>query len=247
MIARRVADSGAVRVQDLSDELRVSVETIRRDLMFLERDGVLDRVSGGAATPGQRCADEPCFSERLKAQEQAKIRIGLAAAALVHDGAIIFLDVGTTTLRVASALPKTFHGLVVTNSVPVAVEFARRPSVQVLLTGGRMRCDDQALSGQHALDLIEAVRADVAFLGAGGAHPTCGLTGFHLDEVATRLAMIRGSAKSYVLADSAKFNRVAPFHVAGWDSLAGLITEAEPPAGLQAALLESGAELIVAG
>ena len=242
-----MADSGAVRVQDLSDELRVSVETIRRDLMFLERDGLLDRIQGGAASPGQRCADEPPFADRIKAQASAKTRIGLAAAALVHDGAILFLDVGTTTLGVARALPKTFHGLVVTNSVPVAGEFARRPSVHVLLTGGRMRCDDQALSGQHALDLIEAVRADIAFLGVGGVHPTCGPTGFHLDEVATRLAMMRSSSKSYMLADSSKFNQVAPFHIAGWDAFAGLITEAEPPAGLQAALLESGAELIVAG
>ena len=240
-------DIGVVRTEELSDELRVPVETIRRDLASLERDGVLDRVHGGAASLGQRRSEEPSFGERARAQEPAKSRMGLAAAALVRDGMTLFVDVGTTMLALARALPVTFRGVIVTNSMPLAAEFVRRPRVQLLLTGGRMRCDDMALSGRHALDLIEAVQADIAFIASGGVHPTSGLTDFYLDEVATRVAMMRNSAKSYVLADSTKFNRIAPFRVVGWDSVTGLVTDEHPPAGLQAALIDAAADLIVAG
>ena len=245
-IQRRIAEAGVVRTQDLADELRVSVETVRRDMASLEHDGTLKRVHGGAVCSGQRQSEEPSFHERSVFAGPAKARIGLAAAQLVHDGATLFIDVGTTPLNVAYRLPAGFHGIVATNSLPVATELAKRPAVTVLVTGGRVRPDDLAMAGQHALDLLEDVRADLAFLGSGGVHPTSGLTDFHLDEVATRHVMMRNSAQTYVLADSSKFNVIAPYHVATWDAFTGLITDEEPPAVLRTAIALAGAEVIVA-
>lgn len=246
LILKRLAESGVVRTQDLSDEMRVSVETIRRDLAALEGEGVLERVHGGAASVDQRLSEEPSFVDRSALSESAKSRIGAAAANLVRDGATLFLDIGTTALSLAAALPMTFRGVVATNSLPAAAELAKRPHVDVLVSGGRIRGGDLAMAGQHSLDLLKDIRADVAFLGSGGVHPTSGLTDFHLDEVAGRRVMMRNSAKSYVLADSSKFNRIAPFHVAEWDALSGLITDQEPPAGLRTAVTNAGAEVIVA-
>ena len=245
-ILRKIADSGAVHTNDLADELHVSVETIRRDLASLERNGAVERVHGGAVSLGQRLGQEPSFQDRSAASAPAKTRIGVAAAGLVQDGATLFVDVGTTALAVAAALPAGFHGIVATNSLLAAAELARRPGLTVLATGGRVRPDDMAMAGQHALALLECLRVDVAFLGSGGVHPTSGLTDFHIDEVATRHVMMRNSAKTYVLADSRKFNVIAPFHVATWDAFTGLITDAEPPAGLRTAIVNAGAEVVVA-
>jgi DeoR/GlpR family transcriptional regulator of sugar metabolism len=245
LIVRRLAEAGVIRTQDLSDELRVSVETVRRDLAVLESEGILERVHGGAASVDQRLSEEPSFLDRSAIGESAKSRIGAAAASLVRDGSTVFLDVGTTALNLALALPMTFRGVVVTNSLPAAAELAKRPHADVLVTGGRVRGGDLAMAGQHALDLLESIRADVAFLGSGGVHAASGLTDFHLEEVAGRHVMMRNSAKSYVLADSSKFNRIAPFHVGDWDAFSGLITDEEPPTGLHAAVTLAGAEVIV--
>lgn len=246
LILKRLAESGVVRTQDLSDEMHVSVETIRRDLAALEGEGVLERVHGGAANVDQRLSEEPSFLDRSALGESAKSRIGAAAANLVRDGATIILDVGTTALSLAAALPMTFRGIVVTNSLPAAAELAKRPGADVLVTGGRIRGGDLAMAGQHAVDLLADIRADLAFLGSGGVHATSGLTDFHLDEVASRRVMIRNSAKSYILADSSKFNRIAPYHVGQWDAFSGLVTDEEPPSGLRAAVANAGAEVIVA-
>jgi DeoR/GlpR family transcriptional regulator of sugar metabolism len=246
LIMQRLAETGVVRTQDLSEELRVSVETIRRDLAALEKDGALERVHGGAASAGQRLSEEPSYLDRSQLGESAKSRMGLAAAAMVKDGATLFIDVGTTALNVARALPAAFRGIVATNSLPAAAELASRPHVDVLVSGGRVRGGDMAMAGQHAIDLFEGLRADVAFLGSGGVHAASGLTDFYLDEVEVRRVMMRNSAQAWVLADSTKFNLIAPYHVADWTGLSGLITDQEPPAAMRSAVVQAKAKVVVA-
>ncbi len=246
-ISQRLQESGVVRTQDLSDELRVSVETIRRDLAALERDGVLERVHGGAASLDQRLSEEPSFIDRSKLGESAKSRIGVAAAAMVKSGATLFIDIGTTALSVARALPATYRGIVATNSLPAAAELSTRPHVEVLVSGGRVRGGgDLAMAGQHSINLFEGLRADVAFLGSGGVHAASGLTDFYLDEVEVRRVMMRNSAQSWVLADSTKFNRIAPYHVADWPALSGLITDQEPPSAVRSAVVQAKAKVVIA-
>ncbi len=246
-IVKRLTEAGTVKTQELVDGLGVSVETIRRDLAALEEEGVLERVHGGATLVAfdQRIAAEPPYADRTLSGESEKQRIGQAAARLIREDSTLFLDVGTTALCVAQALPSDFRGIVATNSLPAAAEVAQRTQATVLVSGGQLSRANLAMAGQQALSLLEEVRADLAFLGSGGVHPS-GLTDFYLDEVATRRAMIRNSAQAYVLADAGKFNRIAPFRVAGWEDLAGLITDQDPPAGLSAGVHQAGGELIVA-
>jgi DeoR/GlpR family transcriptional regulator of sugar metabolism len=245
-ILQRINDLGAVRTQDLSEELRVSVETIRRDLGQLEAEGLLERVHGGAAIPGQRQYREATFTDRSVHATTQKLSIGTAAAALVRDGNTVFIDVGTTAVHLAQALPISFSGLVATNSLPVAAELASRPAVEVLIGGGLVRTGDLAVSGPLTVQQFSDLRADIAFLSSGGVEPVSGLTDFNRDEVAVKRALIANSARAYVLADSSKFNRIAPYHVAGWDTLSGLIVDQNPPAGLRRAVTEVGGEIVVA-
>ncbi len=247
-IMRRLVESGVVLTQDLVEDLHVSIETIRRDLAILEEESFLKRVRGGAVSidQNQRLHEEPSYVDRSITQEAEKRRMGIVAAQMIHDDATIFLDIGTTVLHVAMALSADFHGIVVTNSLLAAMEAAKRPRATVLVTGGRVSRDDMAMGGQHASDLLEDVRADLAFLASGGVHPLAGLTDFYMEEVTIRRVMMRNSAKTYVMADSTKFNRIAPFHVADWDAFTGLITDQEPSPGFRAEITDGGGEIIVA-
>ena len=243
-IVERLNNEGVVRTLDLAKDLHVSVETIRRDLAELEREGVLERIHGGATLASQRLREEPSFRVRTQVSEPAKASIAKRAVDLIPDGATVMVDVRTTALSMAAALPDTFRGIVVTNSLPAANELARHPHIELLVTGGRVRSEDLAISGSHAMDLLSSIRADIAFIGSGGVSVS-GITDFHLDEVATRRIMINNSVKTYVLADSSKHNCVAPFHVSDWEDVTGMITDNEPPLGLRAAMEEAGAEVLV--
>src|ERR1022692_4388238 len=93
------------------------------------------------------------------------------------------IDVGTTALEVARALPASFGGRVLTNSVPAAMELSARRDVEILLCGGQIRHGDAACSGAHAEAFFAEFYADRAFLGSGGVHPDAGLTDYYPAEV----------------------------------------------------------------
>lgn len=229
----------------LAELCAASAETIRRDLVALEAQGLLTRVHGGAigavGDPG-----EGSFAERSVQAESAKATIARLAAGLVRTGQTVIIDIGTTALHLARAFPSDFRGTVATPSLPAAAELAGRPGIEVLVSGGRVRGGDLACSNAQTVGFFRELRADIAFLGSGGVDVAAGLTDYHLDEVATRRVMVAQSARSYVLADAAKLGRVAPHAVCGLADLAGLVTDSEVPAELRTVLERFGGAVLAA-
>ena len=125
-------------------------------------------------------------------------------------GQTLLLDVGTTVLEVARALPPDFRGTVATCSLLVAAELAGRRDVEVLVSGGRVRGGDLSLSNAQTVAFFADVRADLAFLGSGGVDAVAGLTDYHLDEVATRRTIIANAARAFIVADSGKLGPGRP-------------------------------------
>ena len=244
-ITEALRTSRTLSTEDLANELGVSLETIRRDFVVLEKRGTLSRVHGGATITLGHAGEEAPFVERSGSATEAKTRIGRAAAGLLQSGQTVIIDIGTTAVSVARAIPRDFSGTVATCSLLVAAELAEHPSVDVLVCGGKLRAGDLALSNATALAFFSVLHADIAFLGSGGVDADAGLTDFYLDEAAVRQAMVRNSARAYALADSSKFGRVARFTVVGFDELAGVITEAEPSPQLRDAITRSGGEVVL--
>lgn len=246
LISQAIQEGRVVSTAELADTLDVSTETIRRDFAELETKGLLVRVRGGA-TSTDHLSDEPSFGERSSAAGEAKEAIGTLAAELVRPGQTVVIDVGTTAMHVARALAQNFTGVVLTCSVLVANELASATGIEVHLSSGRMRRGDLALSGPVAQRFFEDVYADVAFLGSGGVHDEAGLTDFHLDECHVRRVIMRNSAVHYVLADSSKLQRIAPYRVAPLEQLDSLITDQRPPEQLLSALNAAGGRAVWPG
>jgi DeoR/GlpR family transcriptional regulator of sugar metabolism len=230
-ILRSLERSPAITTDEFAAELGVSPETVRRDLIELERRGMLRRVHGGAAALVRLAPEEPEYSERVLEQSEAKRAIGAAAAALVVPGQTVVIDVGTTSLEVARALPRDLRATIATPSLLVAAELSTRPHVQVLVAGGRVRPGDLACSGAETTEFFRDLHAEIAFLGSGAISPTAGLTDYHRDEVPARRVIIANAGKALVLADSSKFDRAAPYRVCDLCDLDGVVTDAPLPAG----------------
>ena len=240
----RVRTSSPASTEELAQLLEVSAETVRRDLLVLERRGALTRVRGGAAVAGAHDrGDEAAFTRRSGWARQAKARIGRAAATLVRPGQTVVLDLGTTAEAVARALPRDLNATVATCSLRVATELADHPGLEVLICGGRVRAGDLAVSNAVAQAFFADFYADIAFLGSGGIDVQAGLTDYHLDEVAVRRTILGNTAQSFVLADASKLGRVARHRVCALDRLSGVITDAPPPDELA----DAGVEFVVAG
>lgn len=244
-IVTLVNGAHTVSTDDLASRLGVSLETVRRDLALLEGRGAIRRVHGGAASVANR-GEEASFSERSVIHHQAKADIGRIAAGLIEPGQTVVIDIGTTAVEVARAIRPDFRGTVVTSSLLVAAELAVRPSIDVLVSGGRVRGGDLACSNAHAKAMFADLYPDIAFIGSGAVDAVAGLTDYHQDEVDVRRTIIANSARSYILADSSKLDCIAPHRVCDLGSVSGLITEDITSPAVEAAVVQAGGVVLSA-
>jgi DeoR/GlpR family transcriptional regulator of sugar metabolism len=224
LILERLRAHGRVLAADLSDELEVSVDTVRRDLRELDDAGMLRRVHGGALP---RRGDAAPFAVRERRAPEAKDSIARRAAALVRDGQVVILDGGTTTLRVARALGDDLRADVITTSPPIAMALANHPGLEVTIVGGTLRPRGLVAVGAPAVEALHAVRADIVFLGVCGLHPQVGVTTPDLEERHVKAAMIEGAGEVVALADHDKLGTALPMVVAPLDAVTHLVTDAE--------------------
>jgi DeoR family fructose operon transcriptional repressor len=194
---------GRVDVTTLAETFSVTAETIRRDLTALERAGVLRRVHGGAV-PMERLGFEPALATRDSVLIAEKERIAKAALSELPDEGAILLDAGTTTARLAQALPTDRELTVLVNSPVLATLLGTRPNLAVLMLGGRLRGKTLATVDDWALRPLADLYVDVAFIGTNGVTVERGLTTPDPAEAAVKRAKIGSARRTVVLADHTK-------------------------------------------
>ncbi|MGV9322968.1 DeoR/GlpR family DNA-binding transcription regulator [Streptomyces sp. NPDC003660] len=254
LIVDEVRRRGGVRVNELTRQLGVSDMTVRRDLDALARQGVLEKVHGGAVPVVEASTHEPGFEAKSGLEPTAKEDIARAAARLVAPGSAIALSGGTTTYTLARQLLEVPDLTVVTNSVRVADVFhtaqrtsGRRPgAATVVLTGG-VRTPSDSLVGPVADRAIAALHFDLLFLGVHGISAEAGLSTPNLAEAETNRQLVRSARRVVVVADHTKWGTVGLSSFAALDEVDTLVTDAGLPAEARAEISERLRRLVVAG
>lgn len=243
LILERLERDGKVVAADLSAELAVSPDTVRRDLRDLAEAGQLRRVHGGAlpAAVGARP-----YAVRREQAPAAKEAIAHATSGLLRHGQVILLDAGTTTLEVARRLPRDLDATVITNSPPIAVALAEHPAVQVTMLGGTLAKDAQAVVGAATVEALHSVRADLLVLGVCSLHPEVGITVMDLEESYVKRAMIENAAEVVAVSSADKLGSAGPYVVAPLEELTHLVTERSVPADKLADYRGRGIEVVLA-
>jgi DeoR family transcriptional regulator, aga operon transcriptional repressor len=220
--------NGRVLVEELSETLGISRITIRKDLDFLERRGVLQRTHGGALLPQSGTIFDPTLKEKEGRHWEEKQRIGLAAAALVQEGQCILLDSGTTTTVIAKELKKFSRLTIITNAVNIAAELSAT-NFDVILTGGTLRKNSFSLVGPLAEEVLRDMYADILFLGVDGFDLEVGLTTPNLMESRVNRAMVKAASKTVAVCDSTKFNRRSLSKIVDVTAIHHVITDSNLP------------------
>lgn len=255
LILDEVRRRGGVRVNELTRKLKVSDMTVRRDLDALARQGVIEKVHGGAVPTAEASAHEPGFETKSGLELSAKEDIARAAAAMVAPGSAIALSGGTTTHALAHRLLDVRDLTVVTNSVRVAEVFhsAQRAAANgagayatVVLTGG-VRTPSDSLVGPVADQAIRSLHFDVLFLGVHGISVRAGLSTPNLAEAETNRRFIRSARRVVVVADHTKWGTVGLSSFASLDEVDVLVTDAGLSAAAREEIAERLPELVVAG
>jgi DeoR family fructose operon transcriptional repressor len=224
-IIELIATLGRVDADVVAAELRVSRETIRRDLMLLEGQGQLKRVHGGAVR-----ADPPPerpFRTRQRVQMEAKKRIARTASELVQPGISCFIDAGTTTAAFAEAIAGIEDVLVITNSIEIAVHLrGANAKSDVILLGGRMALEVPATHGELTIAEIGRHRVDLAILSPVGIDPAAGVTYHELAEAAIARVMMEHAVRTLLLADHTKLGSISRSVICRCEDLDTLVSDA---------------------
>jgi len=232
-----LAGQGMVGTTRLAEQLGVSVDTIRRDLLELEEAGQLRRVHGGAVrvAPGPRR-----FADRIEQSSGPKAVVGALAARLVKRGQVVAVGGGTTTLELARALAPDQSATVVTASPDVALALRDLPEVEVVVLGGRLDRTSQTLVGADTVAQVQSLRPDACFVGACSIHHQLGLTMREREEAQVMRALVERSGRVIALATAEKLGTAAPYVVS--ERVDTLVSEA--PAEALAEYAAAGVELV---
>ncbi|MGM0854893.1 MAG: DeoR/GlpR family DNA-binding transcription regulator [Bacillota bacterium] len=231
-IVRELEIKNKVSVANLSKKLKVTPETIRKDLILLEQKKKLRRIHGGAI-PYYGLIKEPHFNKKIGISHDQKKRIGEVASTFITDGETIALDVGSTTLHIASSIKDVQNVTIVTNSLAAADILNTRLENHlfdgnVIVLGGATNPLQRSVSGSLTNILLENFYFDKAFISCGGINKE-GICDFNIDEAAASSIMIKKTRKVFVVSDSSKLNQNALFHIGSFSSIDCVISDVSIP------------------
>ena len=204
-IAEKLEREGRIVTKDLVDELNTTPVTLRKDLLLLEKRGLLKRTHGGAVKvnrlyPGQ------ALNEKEKINLEEKIRIVRKAATFVDEGDTIILDSGSTTSLLAKELRNFKRLVVITNALNIASDLSDT-NVEVIVVGGNLLKMAATMVGPLADDTLRKVSADKLFMGVDGVDMNIGLTTPDINEAKTSRVMMESAGEVFLLVDASKFGR----------------------------------------
>ncbi|MDR1657757.1 MAG: DeoR/GlpR family DNA-binding transcription regulator [Deltaproteobacteria bacterium] len=198
----------SITVTELSEELKASETTIRRDIATLSARGLVNKVHGGATARAlEFVATDVSVNDKLQLYAEEKMSIGLAAANLIEPNDFVFLDAGTTTLRLAEYLEPNGASFV-TSGVAHASLMIKK-GLRVYILGGMLKAGTEAIVGVAALSSLEQYNFTKAFMGCNGIRTKEGLTTPDMEEAAVKAKAVERAMTTYVLADHSKFGKVS--------------------------------------
>lgn len=243
VIYEHIRKKGAVTTASLMEEFCVSIETVRRDLLLMEKKGLLKRVHGGAvAVSGLKEFNE--LKERSKEFVKEKTELSKNAVQFVNENDILFIDAGSTAVHFAEVLKENFQNLtVVTHSFDVFNILCNKEGFEVILCGGHFSKKENAFYGSLALDMLREVYVQKAFIFPSAVSIEFGICDFNEPLFQIQRQIIKNMDDIYILADSGKFEKKGLYKMSDMKKEYHYITDSNLPYELKQLYKENGIEI----
>ena len=246
LILDEVRSSGGVRVSELTQMFAVSDMTVRRDLEILAREGLLEKVHGGATISAHQSTEEHGFEAKANRELREKDLIAGCAAAMILPGSAIALSAGTTTYALAHHLAGIAGLTVVTNSIRIAeVLWASGRSELTVIVAGGVRTASGAMVGPIALNAVRSLHFDAVFMGVHGMAERTGFTTSNLAESEVSRALVGAARRLIVLADHTKWGKIGLSTFASLGEADVLVTDDAIADEARQVLTQAVGELVV--
>lgn len=230
-----------IMLNDLSGQLKVSHDTVRRDLQELNEQGKIIKIHGGAVSlsfhNGYRNGKE------VYAYTQKRV-IARKAVQLIKNGMFVFTGGGTTVIEMARELPANLNATFISGSLTALLEYCKHPLINVISIGDKIAKTSRISVGPEAIARIREFRVDLCFMGINALNIENGVTENDWDIAQMKKAMAGSSNRLVCLTISEKINSRQPVPVFSLDKIDTLITELEPDDPLLRPYHEAGIEVL---
>lgn len=221
-ILKRLEKDGKGTYETFATILAVSVDTVRRDIDLLYRNGLLTKVRGGAIL---RSKDPMSFQDRTSVATDAKDIIGRKAQRFIKDGLTIFMDGSTTVDAITHYFPLDISLRVITNHPDLTSMVTKYKNIELIILGGTYHADTATTTGVDTCADATKYIADVYFMGNCAVDSKLGTSAVFRADAEVKQAMIKSSKKIIALADQSKLGRTEAFKVADMEKIDVLITD----------------------
>jgi DeoR/GlpR family transcriptional regulator of sugar metabolism len=240
-ILNLLSRSDLTSVNDLAEKLKVSGVTIRQDLNYLEIEGLVKRVHGGAMLE-----DADDLSNRLGYNYDKKLRIARKAAELVKDGETILIESGSTNVLLARELIKRKSITIITTNVFIARQFRKNEQTNIILLGGLYQQASESLVGKITKLCLDQINFDRAFIGIDGYTAKSGFTLRDLFRAEISSYIIKKTSEVTVVSDSSKFGKTELTSICSLSEIRHIATDSELEEGYKKEFITAGVDLILA-
>lgn len=240
-IVNEVKIRNRVQLVDIAQKLAVSEDTVRRDLNYLDEQGKVKKVHGGAISNSFHVYT---YREDQIYAYESKSVIAAKAISQLKEGDVVVMSGGTTNFEAARLIRNDLKITVFTPSLPIAMQLLVHKSIEVIFVGGKLSHDAQIAVGGDAIRTLQQVKADVCLMGTGNLDVNHGLTEFDWDVVQLKKVMIESAKRVMVLTISEKINSSQRFNVCPVTSIHTLITELPQDANALQDFKEKGLQIL---
>jgi DeoR family glycerol-3-phosphate regulon repressor len=223
MIMDYIREEGSVQVDELSVQLKVTQQTIRKDLNHLSECKLVQRVRGGAVL--KNTVENLGYGARKILMAEEKTEIARATSKIITDNSSMFINLGTTTERVSQFLVNHNSILVITNNINVAGILWPSRNIEVMVAGGTIRHIDGGIIGSSTEEFISSFKLDYAIIGCSAIDDSGEILEYDLREVRVTKAIIRQARIVILVTDSMKMKRTAPVKVGTLEDIDILVTD----------------------
>ena len=240
-ILKLLSRNDLTSVIELSTRLKVSSVTIRQDLNFLESEGLVKRVHGGAVLE-----DADNLSNRLGFNYDKKLRIARKAASFVNEGETILIESGSANALLARELISRRNVILITTNVFIARQFRKNEKANIILLGGIYQHGSESLVGKITRVCLDQINFDKAFIGIDGYTAETGFTLRDLYRAEISSYIIKKSRETIIVSDSSKFGKTELTNICYPADIKRIATDSELDAVFQKEFIKAGIDLILA-
>ncbi len=216
-----IFEHDAVTFEDICARFDISINTARRDIAVLEKDGSICKVYGGVK-PNKQTGLTP-YKDRYIAQLDQKLAICRRAAEFIEDGDIIYMDPGTTVHNILDYI-RDKQITVITASLSVILKAAKMDNVRLYTLSGTLNRESNSFEDIGAFTNLERFSITKAFFACSGFSIEGGVMLASTWEFEMKNYVVKRNTNSFLLIDNTKFSKTAMMKFADADEMKNIIT-----------------------